>query len=108
MMDESAAGKDFTEDDVDMDSAMMAPPSAKKAKKTPAKKKKKSGGLLGLSNPMVPKNPVALLNELRQAVKFDMISQSGPVHNPCFTMRVEVSEIKNSAKKRRIYRQISF
>lgn len=77
------------EEETEMDTE--APP-AKKTKKSPAKKKKKSnGGLLGITFPMTPKNPVALLNELRQNLTFDLISQTGPVHAPVFTMKVVVS-----------------
>lgn len=75
--------------DVVMTDVSDGPPSAKKVKRSPAKKKKK--GLLGVVFPMQPKNPVALLNELRQNLTFDLVSQTGPVHAPVFTMKVTVS-----------------
>lgn len=75
---------------VDMDTCDDSPPGAKKAKKSPPKKKKK--GILGSNFPLQPpKNPVALLNELRQNLTFDLVSQTGPVHAPVFTMKVIVS-----------------
>lgn len=40
--------------------------------------------------PAQPKNPVALLNELRQGLAYVIESQSGPVHAPVFTISVEV------------------
>lgn len=76
--------------DVEMEMS-DSPPSAKKAKKAAPKKKKKA--VLGLTFPMQPKNPVALLNELRQNLTFDLVSQTGPVHAPVFTMKVIVSVI---------------
>lgn len=76
--------------DIDMDTCDDSPPGAKKAKKSPPKKKKK--GLSGSTFPLQPpKNPVALLNELRQNLTFDLVSQTGPVHAPVFTMKVIVS-----------------
>lgn len=52
-----------------------------------AKKKKTSNGA-----PLVtqPKNTVAILNELRQGLIYNLEGQSGPVHAPVFTMSVEV------------------
>lgn len=75
--------------DVEVDTSDSSPPNAKKIKKSPPKKKKKS--ILGLIAPSQPKNPVALLNELRQNLIFDLVSQTGPVHAPVFTMKVAVS-----------------
>lgn len=37
-----------------------------------------------------PKNTVAMLNELRQGLIYNLEAQSGPVHAPIFTMTVEV------------------
>lgn len=38
-----------------------------------------------------PKNPVAMLNELRPQLTYELASQSGPVHAPIFTISVTVS-----------------
>lgn len=51
----------------------------------PPRKKRKAVG-----DASQPKNPVALLNELRQGLAYVMESQSGPVHAPLFTISVEV------------------
>lgn len=51
----------------------------------PPRKKRKAGG-----DASQPKNPVALLNEMRQGLAYTMESQSGPVHAPLFTISVEV------------------
>lgn len=40
------------------------------------------------------KNTVALLNELRKSVVYEVETQSGPVHAPVFTMSVMVSLIQ--------------
>lgn len=84
---EDADMKDV-EKDVEMETS-TSPPSAKKAKKA----SKKKNGILRIS-PMQPKNPVALLNELRQNLTFDLVSQAGPVHAPVFTMKVAVSRMR--------------
>lgn len=36
------------------------------------------------------KNPVALLNELRRGLNYQVIQKSGPVHAPLFTIAVEI------------------
>lgn len=38
-----------------------------------------------------PKNPVAMLNELRPQLTYELASQTGPVHAPIFTISVTVS-----------------
>uniref|UniRef100_A0A1B0ET39 Uncharacterized protein n=2 Tax=Lutzomyia longipalpis TaxID=7200 RepID=A0A1B0ET39_LUTLO len=49
------------------------------------RKKRKNGEQLPQ-----PKNPVALLNELRQGLTYTLEAQTGPVHAPLFTISVEV------------------
>lgn len=80
--------------EMEIDTTDDNPPSAKKLKKSPPKKKKRP--ILGLIAPSQPKNPVALLNELRQNLIFDLVSQTGPVHAPVFTMKVIVSTFYSS------------
>lgn len=53
----------------------------------PRKKLKANNGTTGAQQ---PKNTVAMLNELRQGLVYNLESQSGPVHAPIFTMTVEV------------------
>lgn len=36
------------------------------------------------------KNPISVLNELRYGLKYEIIEQSGPPHNPTFKVRVQV------------------
>lgn len=36
------------------------------------------------------KNPISILNELRYGLKYEIIEQSGPPHNPTFKVRVNV------------------
>lgn len=36
------------------------------------------------------KNPISILNELRYGLKYEIIEQTGPSHNPTFRVRVEV------------------
>uniref|UniRef100_A0A1B0DNQ9 Uncharacterized protein n=1 Tax=Phlebotomus papatasi TaxID=29031 RepID=A0A1B0DNQ9_PHLPP len=49
------------------------------------RKKRKNGEQLPQA-----KNPVALLNELRQGLTYTLEAQTGPVHAPLFTISVEV------------------
>lgn len=51
------------------------------------KKKLKTNGIACAQQ---PKNTVAMLNELRQGLVYNLEGQSGPVHAPVFTMTVEV------------------
>lgn len=44
----------------------------------------------GMPNGQQPKNTVAMLNELKQGLIYNLESQTGPVHAPIFTMTVEV------------------
>jgi len=62
-------------DDVDM--AAEVPPKKKK--------KKSSGG-------DVSKNALQALNELMPGLKYNCISQTGPVHQPTFTVQVVVND----------------
>lgn len=57
---------------------------------SPKKKLKSSNGV-----PLVqqPKNTVAMLNELRQGLVYNLEGQTGPVHAPVFTMTVEVNSL---------------
>ena len=51
------------------------------------KKKRKSGGGGGIP---LPKNALMQLNEMRPGLEYTVVSQSGPVHAPMFTMSVTV------------------
>jgi len=42
---------------------------------------------LQLGSPM-ESNAVMILNEYDKDVKYEMVAQYGPVHNPCFTMQL--------------------
>lgn len=46
----------------------------------------------GLLPPPPQKNTVAMLNELRQGLVYELEGQTGPVHAPVFTMSVIVSK----------------
>ncbi|XP_077870406.1 double-stranded RNA-specific editase 1-like isoform X2 [Saccoglossus kowalevskii] len=50
----------------------------------PRKRKKVPG-------PVLPKNALMQLNEIRPGLQFKFVSQSGPVHAPTFVMSVEVN-----------------
>ncbi|XP_054882024.1 double-stranded RNA-specific editase 1-like [Poeciliopsis prolifica] len=50
----------------------------------PKKRKKVSG-------PIVPKNALMQLNEIKPGLQYKLLSQSGPVHAPVFVMTVEVN-----------------
>ncbi|XP_077993395.1 double-stranded RNA-specific editase 1-like isoform X2 [Glandiceps talaboti] len=50
----------------------------------PRKRKKVPG-------PILPKNALMQLNEIRPGLQFKFVSQSGPVHAPTFVMSVEVN-----------------
>lgn len=76
-------GKDAMEED--------SSPCAKKLKTSGSKKKRKSMLSIADVSSILPKNPVSLLNELRQGLVYDLVSQTGPVHAPVFTMHVLVS-----------------
>lgn len=52
--------------------------------------RKKLKGSNGLACAQQPKNTVAMLNELRQGLVYNLEAQTGPVHAPIFTMTVEV------------------
>lgn len=57
----------------------------------PQKKRVKRNGDAAADKGPQTKNTVALLNELRKNVIYEVESQSGPVHAPIFTMSVLVS-----------------
>ncbi|XP_078465159.1 double-stranded RNA-specific editase 1-like isoform X2 [Lampetra planeri] len=50
----------------------------------PIKKRKVPG-------PALPKNALMHLNEIQPGLQFTLVSQTGPVHAPCFIMAVEVN-----------------
>uniref|UniRef100_UPI00398F6751 double-stranded RNA-specific editase 1-like isoform X3 n=1 Tax=Pristiophorus japonicus TaxID=55135 RepID=UPI00398F6751 len=50
-----------------------------------AKKRKKTPG------PILPKNALMQLNEIKPGLQYKLLSQSGPVHAPVFIMTVEVN-----------------
>ncbi|XP_031625540.1 double-stranded RNA-specific editase Adar isoform X2 [Contarinia nasturtii] len=52
--------------------------------------KKKLKANNGVTCAQQPKNTVAMLNELRQGLVYNLEAQTGPVHAPIFTMTVEV------------------
>ncbi|XP_064644434.1 double-stranded RNA-specific editase 1-like isoform X2 [Lineus longissimus] len=55
-------------------------------KKSPRRKKRKK-----VPGPRLPKNALMQLNEIKPGLVFKMVTQSGPVHAPTFTMSVEVN-----------------
>ncbi|XP_034720740.1 double-stranded RNA-specific editase 1-like isoform X1 [Etheostoma cragini] len=50
----------------------------------PKKRKKVTG-------PILPKNALMQLNEIKQGLQYKLLSQTGPVHAPVFVMTVEVN-----------------
>ncbi|KAG8326577.1 Double-stranded RNA-specific editase B2 [Homalodisca vitripennis] len=52
---------------------------------SPARKKKKHSGITSL-----PRNAVCVLNEMRPGLEYKLVSQTGPVHCPIFTMSVKM------------------
>jgi len=52
---------------------------------SPARKKKKHSGISPL-----PRNAVCVLNEMRPGLEYKLVSQTGPVHCPIFTMSVKM------------------
>uniref|UniRef100_A0A3B3U840 Adenosine deaminase RNA specific B1 n=1 Tax=Poecilia latipinna TaxID=48699 RepID=A0A3B3U840_9TELE len=44
-----------------------------------------------VSGPIVPKNALMQLNEIKPGLQYKLLSQSGPVHAPVFVMTVEVN-----------------
>ena len=46
-----------------------------------------------LSGPVVPKNALMRINELKPGLQFVFVGQTGPVHAPMFTMSVEVNGV---------------
>jgi dsRNA-specific ribonuclease len=54
------------------------------------KRRKGSGSGCGNQEPQ-PKNAVAILNELKKNLVYELESQEGPYHAPVFTMSVMVS-----------------
>lgn len=78
------------------DTSEDSPPCAKKLKGSGSKKKRKNlVALPNLQAILQPKNPVSLLNELRQGLTYNLVAQTGPVHAPVFTMHVLVSSSRN-------------
>jgi double stranded RNA-specific editase B len=55
-------------------------------KKSPRRKKRKK-----VPGPRLPKNALMQLNEIKPGLEFKMVTQSGPVHAPTFTMSVTVN-----------------
>ena len=68
-----------------------------KGQKQKRKKRKKAPG------PVLPKNALMQLNEIKPGLTFKPISQSGPVHAPTFVMSVEVNgqEFKGSGRTKK-------
>lgn len=62
----------------------------------PQKKAKPNGPSLTQQT----KNTVAILNELRQGLLYNLESQTGPIHAPTFTMSVEVDGQKFTGEGR--------
>jgi dsRNA-specific ribonuclease len=54
------------------------------------KRRKGNGPAAGPQEPQ-PKNAVAILNELKKNLVYELESQEGPYHAPVFTMSVLVS-----------------
>ncbi|KAE8619873.1 hypothetical protein XENTR_v10010004 [Xenopus tropicalis] len=60
--------------------------------KSPSKKKKKIQKKDEKSEPPQAMNALMRLNQLKPGLQYKLISQTGPVHAPIFTMSVEVDE----------------
>ncbi|XP_077326367.1 interleukin enhancer-binding factor 3 isoform X2 [Lithobates pipiens] len=60
--------------------------------KSPSKKKKKIQKKDDKSEPPQAMNALMKLNQLKPGLQYKLISQTGPVHAPIFTMSVEVDE----------------
>ncbi|XP_072005621.1 interleukin enhancer-binding factor 3 isoform X2 [Engystomops pustulosus] len=60
--------------------------------KSPSKKKKKIQKKDEKSEPPQAMNALMKLNQLKPGLQYKLISQTGPVHAPVFTMSVEVDE----------------
>jgi hypothetical protein len=59
-----------------------------------SRKRRKGNGSGSSSQEPQPKNAVAILNELKKNLVYDLESQEGPYHAPVFTMSVMVSNSK--------------
>ncbi|XP_021112062.1 double-stranded RNA-specific editase 1 [Heterocephalus glaber] len=44
-----------------------------------------------MPGPVLPKNALMQLNEIKPGLQYTLLSQTGPVHAPCFVMSVEVN-----------------
>lgn len=69
------------------------------------KKKLKSNN--GLACTQQPKNTVAMLNELRQGLVYNLEGQTGPVHAPIFTMTVEVCEFFKYSTTKIVFKRLN-
>lgn len=57
-----------------------------------SRKRRKGNGSGSSSQEPQPKNAVAILNELKKNLVYELESQEGPYHAPVFTMSVMVSD----------------
>jgi len=84
--EEPAEGATIPDDDIDMERGLKRPfPSDGEGNSRRRKKKKKVPG------PPLPKNALMQLNEIKPGLQYQLVSQTGPVHAPTFTMSVEVN-----------------
>lgn len=58
-----------------------------------SRKRRKGNGSGSSSQEPQPKNAVAILNELKKNLVYELESQEGPYHAPVFTMSVMVSDL---------------
>lgn len=58
-----------------------------------SRKRARKGNSSSTANEAQPKNSVAILNELKKNLVYELESQEGPYHAPVFTMSVVVSTI---------------
>jgi len=78
-------------------------PVSKTDTDSPAKKKKKRhSGVVAL-----PRNAAAVINEMRPGLEYKLVSQTGPVHCPIFTMSVEMDgqEVFGQGRSKKLAKQ---
>ena len=74
------------EGDTDMERGVKRPFPGGDADGARRRKKKKK-----VPGPPLPKNALMQLNEIKPGLQYKLVTQSGPVHAPTFTMAVEVN-----------------
>lgn len=74
-------------------------PTSKKREKL-EKKRTKPG-------PQTTKNPMVWLNEIKPGLKYQMVEQKGPVHEPVFVFQVQVNGLTFQGQGRLVPKMIS-